>query len=75
MCIRDRDNLVPHLPLWEVVQDLYSTDPTQEIRPRSCRLYGSLLKSSQIIQIRNKSALKDLDHHVGIDELSELWKS
>ena len=24
------DNLVPHLPLWEVVQDLHSTDPFQE---------------------------------------------
>ena len=24
------DNLVPHLPLWEVVQDLHSTDTAQE---------------------------------------------
>ena len=30
----DLDHLVPHLPLQEVVQDLYSTDPTQETRPR-----------------------------------------
>ena len=26
----DLDHLVPHLPLWDVVQDLYGTDPTQE---------------------------------------------
>ena len=27
-------------PLRDVVQDLYCTDPTQETRARSCRLYG-----------------------------------
>ena len=25
-----QDHLYPKLPLWHVVQDLYSTDPTQE---------------------------------------------
>ena len=44
-CIRrtdhDLDHLVPNMPLRDVVQDLYSTDPTQEACPRSCRLYGS----------------------------------
>ena len=42
------DHLVPHLPLWEIVQDLYSTDPTQETLYRSCRLF---------VQIRNLPAL------------------
>ena len=37
----DLDNLDPNLPLWDVVQDLHSTGPTQETCPRSCRLYGS----------------------------------
>ena len=37
----DLDNRDPHLPLGDVVQDLYSTDPTRELRPRSCRTYGS----------------------------------
>ena len=40
----DLDNLYPNLPLWVVVQDLYSTDPTQETCAtvdRSCRFYGS----------------------------------
>ena len=36
----DVDHLAPHLPLREVVQDLYSTDPTQETFAVSCRLYG-----------------------------------
>ena len=31
------DNLDPNLPLWDVVQDLYGTDPTQET---CARLYG-----------------------------------
>ena len=26
----DLDHLDPNLPLWDVVQDLYSTEPTQE---------------------------------------------
>ena len=37
----DLDHLDPNLPLWEVVQDLHSTDQTQETRPTvrsSCRL-------------------------------------
>ena len=35
------DQIGHDLPLRDVVQDLYSTDPTQEICARSCRLYGS----------------------------------
>ena len=31
-------HLVPHLPLWEVAQNLHSTDPTHEACARSCRL-------------------------------------
>ena len=39
---RSRSSTVdPRLPLWDVVQDLYSTDPTQETCGRSCRLYVS----------------------------------
>ena len=32
-------NLV-HLPLWEILQHLRSTGPTQDLCPRSCRLYS-----------------------------------
>ena len=59
------DHLVPHLLLWEVVQHLRCTDPTQETCDRSCRL--------------NRSALKDLDLEVRIDHtdhtdhLFEVW--
>ena len=35
------DHVDPNLPLWDVVQDLRNTDPTQESCPRSCRLYCS----------------------------------
>ena len=35
----DLDPIDPNLPLCDAVQDLYSTDPTQEPCPRSCRLY------------------------------------
>ena len=47
------------------------TDPTQEKRPSSYRLHSSHPgNTSQIIQIRTPSALKDLDHiTVGIDDL------
>ena len=35
------DHLVPPQPLlWEVVQDLQGTAPTQEICPVSCGLHG-----------------------------------
>ena len=37
----DLDHLDLSLPLWDVVQDLYGTDPPHETRPRSRRLYGS----------------------------------
>ena len=36
----DLDHPDPNLPLIDYVRDLYSTDPTQETCPRSCRLYG-----------------------------------
>ena len=36
----DLDHLDINLPLWDVVQDLHSTDPTQETCPTSYRLYG-----------------------------------
>ena len=36
----DLHHLDPNLPL-HVVQDLHSTDPTQEICAKSCRLHGS----------------------------------
>ena len=32
------DDLEPNVPLWDIVLDLYSADPTKEICPRSCRL-------------------------------------
>ena len=35
------DHLDPNLPLWDVVQVLCSSDPTEETRPRSCRSYAS----------------------------------
>ena len=35
------DKIDPNLPLREFVQDMHSTDPTQETRVRSYRLYGS----------------------------------
>ena len=35
MIDRDLDHLDPNLPLLDVVQDPYSTDPTQETCPRS----------------------------------------
>ena len=56
------------------MQHLYSTDPTQETRPRPCRLDGSPPRHIRyIIQIRNLSALKDLDHERGIGDLSDAW--
>ena len=71
----DLYHLDPNLPLWDDVQDLYSTDPTQETYTRSCRFMRFPLGSmsyiinlrlrlgsmSYIIQIMNISALKDLD--------------
>ena len=37
----DLHHLYPNLPLQDAVRDAYSTHPTQESCPRSCRLYGS----------------------------------
>ena len=70
----DLDHRVPpHLPLWEVVQDLHSTDPTQDIcaTSRSCRSCGShpatwaTTNINRPYKIGNVSALKDLDHGSG----------
>ena len=41
---------------WAVVQDLYSTDPTQESRARSCRLYCSHPATLNYI-IRNREQI------------------
>ena len=57
------------------MQDLYarSTDPTQEARRRSHRLQGfHPVNMSQVIQTRNLSTSKDLDHEVGIDYPSDV---
>ena len=37
----DLDHLYPNLPLWDVVQDLYSADPTPEACPKSSGLFRS----------------------------------
>ena len=55
-----------------------STDPTQEKYARPCRPPGIRLppaiRMSYILQIRNNlSALKDLDHELGIRDLSDVW--
>ena len=70
----DLDHLDPSLPLWDAVQDLYSTDPTEEPCPGPCRLYGSHPATwARSYRPGNRSALKDLDHVVEIDDLSEVW--
>ena len=74
---QDLDHLDIHLPLWDVVRDLYTTDPTQETCPRSCRLCGSRPATwATSRQTRNKPALPGRSHHdVRIDLLSEVWFS
>ena len=72
------DLLDPNLRLWDV-QDLYGTDPTQEIGARSCRLYGSHPETwarSYRSYISYRSGihlicLADLDYEVGIDFLDD----
>ena len=72
---RHLDHLTPHPPLWGVVQDLHSTDPTRTTRPRWCRLCGSHPAAwARSYKIGNTSALLDLDQGMGINHLSELWK-
>ena len=69
----DLDHLDPNLPLLNVVQDLYRTDPTQESRPGSCRLYGShpatwaTTLHHTLVQISDLSGVKIVDNQVGID--------
>ena len=69
----DLDNLDPNLPLWHVVQDLCSIDPTQEACPRSCRLYGfhSATWPRSYRSGIDLSVLNDLDHQVEIDDPSQ----
>ena len=68
------DNLDPNLPLWHVVQDLCSIDPTQEACPRSCRLYGfhSATWPRSYRSGIDLSVLNDLDHQVEIDDPSDV---
>ena len=59
----DLDNLVPHLPLCAVVQDLYRV----QIRPRVGYIVEIIRvppgnMSCVIHKVGNRSALKDLDH-------------
>lgn len=49
------------------MQDLYSAGPTQGTCTRSYRLYGC--HPAHELQVRHISALKDLDHRVGVDNL------
>ena len=80
----DLDNLVPNLPFWDAVQDLYSADPTRETIARSCRLHGFHLATwarsyrsyrSYTLGI-HLPCLADVDHSVslGIGDLSVAWK-
>ena len=76
------DHLDPNLLLWYALQDLYSTDQTQDACPRSSRLYGSH-PSTWARSYRsyrsgiNLPCLADLDRQlycttvVGIDCLSD----
>ena len=62
----DLDHIDPNLPLVDVVQDLHTT------YPRSCRFV--IVPPGNMIQLRNISARKYLDHELGIghtDHLSE----
>ena len=53
----DLDNLYPSLPLWDVVRDLYSADPTKETCARLCRTCVSHPENMRwIMQLRNPSA-------------------
>ena len=49
-------------PLWDVMQDVYSTDPTQKTCSRPCRIFGSLPATwARSYQASNLSAPDDLD--------------
>ena len=57
----DLDHLVLHLPLWEVVQDLHSTDPTLEKHcARSCRLCWGPIRQhwARSYKIGNRACLE-----------------
>ena len=57
------------------MQDLCSTDPTRETCPTKIMQVTRLPpgKMSSIVQIRDVSALNDLDHEVKIDDVSEVF--
>lgn len=60
-----RDHLDFNLSLRDVVQHLRSTEPTQEARARSCRLFPAPVRQHELdIHVRNTSALpgRYLDH-------------
>ena len=44
----DLDHPDPNLAFWGVVQDLFSTDPTQETCPPSCRLFDAHLETWEL---------------------------
>ena len=60
------------------MQDLYKTDPTQETRPRSCRLCGYIAPTRQRERDHTDQGtlcpaeIFIVDHKVGIDDPSEL---
>ena len=70
------DDLAPHLPLREVVQNLHGTDPTQE----TCAIadhadYTGPTRQHELDHTRSGidlSALKDLDHKAEIDDKPEV---
>ena len=57
------------------MQDLCSTDLPSGNMPETMKVIrlraGDM---SLVILIRDLSAMKDLDHQAGIDDLSEIWK-
>ena len=69
------DDLVLHLPLREVVQDLHSTGATQDACARSCTILRVPPGKSERdhTSIANGTSLKYLDNKVGIDCASEGW--
>ena len=70
-------NLVHHLPLCKVVQDLsYRADPNQETCAEACGLHRShpatRARSYRSYRYRKISASKNVNRAVGIDFLSEV---
>ena len=71
------DHLLPHLPLWEVVQDLHSTDPNQKM----CLDLDHADYADPIWQHELDYARSGIDlpwkvyiMQVEIDDLREVWK-